>query len=232
MNPLPALLEIPCIDLAQDYTPEGARQALEQAPALELKQHWLPQTEPGFRPGRARLAWTNAGELLVLAELQDRDIHAERPTSDRRLWRLGDLLEVFIRPEEAPEYYELHVTPNGDTACLHWPSFEQFMELSSHPSWPQAWGDYVLEPVPFTHCVRVQPADERWEVLVRIPVTTMFQGCGLLEGSRWRVNISRYDFTRGDPQPVLSATAHLPRCAYHLVEFWNQVQLGNQAPGA
>lgn len=200
--------------------------ARSQAMELELRQSWLPGLEAAFQPGTVRLLHSGAGELLVYAALADMDVFAERPeeAGHTRFWELGDVLEIFLQRERARDYHEMHINPHGDVQVLRWPSYEEFQEFSRRPEWPEGLENYRV-----VDALEVLRAEEQtngagdgrpgWQVFARVRLP------GLEAGTRWRVSIARYDYTRGAAQPVLSATAPLPRRSFHLAEHWTLIEL-------
>jgi hypothetical protein len=60
----------------------------------------------------------------------------------------------------------------------------------------------------------------RWVVLAEIPASLVCGAPTPLPGQRWRFSFSRYDYTRGRAEPVISSTSPHPCADFHRQEDW------------
>lgn len=185
--------------------------AFQHAPALPLRQAWLPRSEENFRAGTVRLGRRETA-LLCFAHLEDRSIFGEATGDHQRLWELGDVFEIFLRDPARPEYLELHVTPFGHRLQLRYPSAQAFAELRKK-------GDplscLVREPV-FDFSVR--PVVSGWEVFSRVPLAAISPG----PIRELLVSFSRYDYGSKSEPPVLSSTSPHTVCDFHRQDEWTR----------
>ncbi len=201
---------IPRVDLDFGRTLEEWRSAFVSVPKLEFLQAWRETVEPGFRPGVARIGWTSQS-FWVLAELEDESFVNRATGLNQRTWELGDVLEIFIKTESEVGYYEFHITPDNHHLQLRFPKPGLvFMGMT--------FETYMLEGELIRSQVWPFPEEKRWAIGVEIPMTLFNES--LCEGSRIRFSISRYDFTEGQPRPVLSSTSPLQAMRFHRVENW------------
>src|SRR5262249_17228259 len=84
---------------------------------LKMQQGWLPQLEPDFLPATVRVRWS-ADAMLVEAELSDVDMFNPAKNFNDVAYNLGDVFEMFVRPEWQSAYYEVHVTPSNQVLQL------------------------------------------------------------------------------------------------------------------
>jgi hypothetical protein len=206
---------IECMPVRRASTDWTDREAsLHLSPRLELDQPWRAESEPDFQPGVVQIGCGEAG-LYVLATLYDRDIFTDMTAHNQPAWRLGDTFEMFFKADATDPYIELHVTPNNLSLNYRFAHPAPSVETRGRP--------VTLPPGSFRHDVRVASDLASWQVWAEIPR-------GLVDAtndpqSRWRMSFSRYDATRGRPDPVLSSTAPLPRPDFHDVEHWHRVDM-------
>ncbi len=209
-------IQCPKIRIGNDDSWDDIRLAFQGSAECRMGQAWLPAPDPRFRSGVVRSGW-RAGEWLVYAELEDDE--AFNPISDFNglLFMHGDVLELFLRPVDQAAYCELHIAPNNQKFQLRIPSGEVFRRPRAEPGVPKEW--LVRDPVIFSR-VRVEAAQRRWLVFAAIPFG-MVSECGTAgPGTRWKFSFSRYDYTRGESEPVHSSTSPHKRLNFHIQEDW------------
>lgn len=166
-----------------------------------LVQPWAAAPEGDFSPASAAVG-CRGDALLVLAEMTDRDVFTRADRHNQRMWELGDAFEMFLEADGAPDYYELHVAPNDLRLQLRIPI--------PRPS-GRAPEELMVACALFESRVWAEPAG--WTVLATVP----FSSTG---GRPVRFSFSRYDYTRGRPEPVLSTTSAHARLDFHRREEW------------
>lgn len=187
--------------------PAGGREEI-------LRQAWRDEPEAGFQPGRVRFAITTH-VIQVRAVLEDLDIHTEANAFNQPLFQLGDTFEMFFRPAGQAAYLEVHVGPGNQQFQLRIPSADLF---AAHRDRTEPWRNWVLPAPPcFTSRTRVEPG--RWQVEARIPVGAIAEQ-PVRAGDRWLYSFSRYDYTRGQAQPVLSSTSPHRERNFHRQQEW------------
>lgn len=187
----------------------------QTGPELHFQQAWRAPQEQGFRPATACLR-REASHLVVKAELMDDDIFNPETRCHQPFYRCGDVFEIFLRPTHQAAYTELHVGPNNQTFHLHIPSAELF---TAHRSDPEAWRQWIVAERRFESGVVVDAGAKRWRVEASIPLAVISDR-PVQAGDRWLFSFSRYDYTRGRPEPVLSSTSPHTELNYHAQSEW------------
>ena len=181
-----------------------------------LRQAWRSEPEAGFQPGRVRFAITTR-VIRVRAVLEDRDIYNGAAGFNQPVFQMGDAFEMFFRPAGQAAYLELHVGPGNQQFQLRIPSAERFAARRGEP---EAWREWLLPAPPcFTSQVRVEPG--RWEVEAQVPVEAIAVA-PVRAGDRWLYSFSRYDYTRGQAQPVLSSSSLHRERNFHRQQEWGE----------
>lgn len=183
--------------------------AFADATPYEFAQTWRKKLHSHFAPGVVKAAWTPEN-FWVYAELTDIDIYNEARELNEDTYQLGDTLEVFIRPGQAKEYFELHVSPDNQHLQLFYPK-------GKFPVSKEECAVYGTEV--FFSRVLVEQEVNRWRVFGQFPVANLNGGV-LAAGDEWKVSFSRYDYTRGEAHPVLSSCSPHHRSNFHDVKDW------------
>lgn len=193
---------------------------LAGAPAVEARQAWRAEPEPGFRPMRVKAGWTREA-LYVYAEIEDADIFNPETQFNAMSFLTGDVFEIFLRPAGQEAYFEIHVTPENQKLQLRFPSARALAEPRAEPGLPAAWyiGQRVIESR-----VRVNAAAERWELVAEIPFDLVCEASRPKPGTRWRFSFSRYDYTRGQERPILSSTSPHAVVNFHRQAEWGELR--------
>ena len=192
---------------------DAVRSAFAEAPCFEYGQAWLSEQETGFRPGNVRIGWQQ-DDLLVLAELSDDDIYSNATGPNQWLWDLGDVFEIFLQGESGGDsYVELHVAPTNHTLQLGWPDAKALSLVRNQEA---SLESYIIPGQAFQSRVWTEARNDRWYVLATIP----FALIDATPGSRIAISLSRYDYTRGNPNPVISSTSPHALPCFHRQHEW------------
>jgi glucosamine-6-phosphate deaminase len=189
------------------------QRAFQSAESCTLRQTWLPTHEGDFAPATVRTGWRD-DSLLVLAELTDRDIFSQATGLNQRCWELGDSFEIFLRDETRDGYLELQVTPNNQRLQLRYAGREALERARATGD----FGDALISGDAFRSKVWIEP--DRWVVLAEIPSALVCGAPVPLAGRQWRFSFSRYDYTRGRVEPVISSTSPHPQADFHRLQDW------------
>jgi hypothetical protein len=181
--------------------------------AAPFGQSWLPGLEAGFQPGEVRVFRTER-HLVVLGTMTD----AAPANSSRGLnamhFRKGDVFEVFLKPPGGEAYWEIHVTPEGETYQVRIPSAVEFQSRRKEAGTiEELVKPYLLEP-PAARCLARRVEDRPgWDAAVFFPLPAESSG-------EWRVSGCRYDHPAGGGEPVLSSISPLTRRDFHHQPDW------------
>jgi len=189
--------------------------AFAQADRCVMGQAWLAEPELDFLPATVRTGW-RGDALLVFAELQDADVHTRATAHNQRMWELGDVMELFLQPADSPGYVEFHVTPNNLRLQLRFPDPLALRRAQSS----NAFDDLILPDGTFRSRVWTQPANRKWFVYAEVPAAGVGAADRPLAGMEWRFSFSRYDYSRGRPEPVISSTSPHAQPSFHRREEW------------
>jgi hypothetical protein len=193
---------------------------LSDAQAVESKQAWRSELEPGFRPMRVKTGWTRDA-WYVHAEIEDADIFNPEKQFNALSFMKGDVFEIFLRPCDQDAYFEFHVTPENQKLQLRFPSSAELAAPRAQPGLPPEW--FISHRV-IESRVRVNTATQRWEVAAEIPLDLICEASRPQSGSRWLFSFSRYDYTRGREKPLLSSTSPHTVLNFHRQEDWGELR--------
>jgi hypothetical protein len=184
-------------------------------PALALRQHWNGTDALPQEAGVARIGATTMG-LSVHIRYEDADIFSTATANQQRMWQLGDVVEVFVKPGlERSDYWEVHVTPNDFLMDLSIPSRAGFQ------SGEHSWAD-IISPESGT-VFQTLVADGAWVAELTIPWSA-FGVTGIPDkGTTWQFAVCRYNYNGGLEDPELSSTAPLSERNFHRYEDYSDL---------
>jgi hypothetical protein len=178
---------------------------------------------PGHFPhegGNVRLAW-GQNNLYISVELIDLDIVAEGNKDQLYHYRLGDVLEVFLKPENKPWYVELYVTPAGYKTWFFWPKLGDPPQIEDVP-------EFTVKAKCHGTLNKETDIDECWSAEMVVPIKAlMAHGEPFGPDSQWRVLVARYNYSRQLPIPWLeySMAPALERTDFQLQSGYARLQL-------
>ena len=150
--------------------------------------------------GKLRLLY-DKNFLYVAAELVDSEVTSTGTRNQTHLYAQGDVVEVFIRPEQHRYYWEIYGTPNNLTSCFYFPS-------GGTLGLPSIFGPTSVK-ISVTSSVdgtfnNWKDKDKGWKTLIRIPLAELRKnGMKFAPGEKWTIFIARYNYSR-----------FLPTCEY------------------
>ncbi len=173
--------------------------------------------------GEARLAWDDQ-YLYVAVLYHDSDIVAEGTKDQEHHYLMGDLAEVFLKPEANTWYWELYVTPHGKKTHLWFPGSGR-MGLKSSEA-------YSMELHVAAQCQGTlndwKDKDTSWTGEMAIPIKELERfGDKFGPDTAWTILVSRYNYSRYLPLrgPELSMTPQLPVTSYHYHDGYATLRL-------
>jgi len=190
----------------------------ERTPAypLCLARDRAARGEVLAEPGEVRLAW-DEDHLYLGVRLADSDVVARGDHDQMHHYRLGDVVELFLKPEGAPWYWELYVTPRGRKSSFFLPGRRQLTD--------RGCGLCAAARVDGT-CNDSADRDNGWTAEMAVPLAGLDAGGHPLSpGGRWRILVARYNHGRPFPEPELSTAPPLSRNDFHLLEEYALLEL-------
>ncbi|MEI6083813.1 MAG: carbohydrate-binding family 9-like protein [Verrucomicrobiota bacterium] len=181
------------------------------AESIGFQQAWLPSPQPELRPTTVRTAWRDDA-LLVQAELSDADIFNPVTGFNSMFYEKGDVFEIFLRPTTQDAYSEIHIGPDNQKLQLRFP---RAGILGTRPI-----QEFLISNPVIVSRVELLPAQNLWKVSAEIPFALVQEAGPVRPGTQWLFSFSRYDYTRGQVQPVLSSSSPHQKLNYHRQEEW------------
>jgi hypothetical protein len=171
----------------------------------EYGQPWLPQVESAFQPGRVAIGLED-DVLVIRADLGDTHVMRNEYSFNFPAFTECDAFEMFLGPTDAEAYYELHVTPSNSLLQLFFDGTGEKKNLEDR---------MLAEPL-FTSETAI--TTDGWSVSARIPLSRLFPG----SHREWLLSFGRYDYTPGEPKPVISSTSPHTVCNFHRKQEWHR----------
>jgi hypothetical protein len=197
--------------------------AFTGAEACALVRAWRSDPHPRFRPATARVGWRE-NALWVLAEIEDDDIFNAATTLNQRTWETGDAFEIFLCPEGQDAYYEFHVTPENQHLLLRFPDTEATPRIrAAGAAGADMLKQYLLADVGLRSWTWVEPERGRWTALAAIDGASLAPAGNIRPGDAWGFSFCRYDYTRGEPEPVTSSTSPHQVADFHDQTAWGRL---------
>lgn len=187
-----------------------------------MQQGWLAKPDEKLRPASVRFGWENDA-FWVLADLPDDFIASRSTDHNQDMWTLGDVFEIFIARNGSPHYLELHVTPNNHRLHLIC-SLENTQKIRDKKA---SLDDFRRPPSAFDSWVQKPKGQNKWQVLVRIPSSTLPDGKSFAAGDKLELSFSRYDAGPEGTPDILSSTSPHRELSYHRRHEWREVVLKN-----
>ena len=173
--------------------------------------------------GDVQLAW-NERYFYVAVRFDDSDIVAEGKEDQLQHFRLGDTVELFLKPNGCTWYWELHATPSGRKSSFWLPGRGR-LGLASGRQYQ--CGLRVAARINGT-INNWQDKDRHWIAEMAIPVEDLTaHGQTFQPGSDWRILIGRYNYSRYLPRKELSMCPNLSRTDFHLHEEYGILELAH-----
>ena len=165
--------------------------------------------------------------LYVGIRMEDSDVVAECEQDQKHLYKFGDTLEVFLKPEKAPFYWEIYIAPNGRTAVFFYPSQGRFGLSGNLPKVSP------LEKFRAKACVSgtlndYSDKDKGWTAELAIPLDEIGKkGIAFTPENKWTFLIYRVNYSLSLPWVE---TTMYPNKVWNCHAFENYVPLlfGNE----
>jgi hypothetical protein len=213
--------EIICAELTafNEADLAAVQRAFQAVKPCQLLQAWQPEVSSGFAPASVCVGWREDC-LLVFAELTDHGIYSYATGINQRVWELGDAFEIYLRPDGQTDYIQLDITPNNHWTQLRITSAEALRRAQT----ANEFAGLVLPGNHFRTATWLLPEKNRWFVYAAIPARAVSGGTNLNAKERWYFSFSRYDYTRGDLEPVISSTSPHAQANFHRQQEWGVIQ--------
>ena len=171
--------------------------------------------------GEARLAWDDT-HFYVAIMFHDSDVVAEGKEDQLHHYKLGDLVELFLKPDDQTWYWELYATPAGKKTSFWFPGRGR---LGVPSGFEYQCGLRVAATCKGT-LNNWQDKDTSWTAEMAMPIKDLTaRGEKFAPGAKWRILVSRYNYSRYLSHSELSMTPQLSKTNYHLYEEYGALEL-------
>jgi hypothetical protein len=189
---------------------------------LHMQQGWRRTIQKGFLPAVVRVGWSRSA-MLIEAELGDCDMFNPAKNFNDVAFELGDVFEIFVRPETQDAYYEFHVTPTNQLLQLripregdiHKPKFGKTMDQKLAPY--KVWNPKIQTKV------KVDTANNKWTINAQVPFVLVMENGKMQPGMRWFCSFCRYDYTRHPANVVHASTSPHKKFSFHRLHEWTPI---------
>ena len=176
---------------------------------------------PVTEPGDVQLAWDEKF-FYVAVRFHDSDIVAEGKEDQLQHHRMGDLVELFLKPKGRTWYWELYATPSGRKSSF-WSPGRGRLGLASGRRYQCGLQVAVGNNGTLNNW---KDKDRYWTAEMAMPVEDLTaRGDTFEPGSDWRILIGRYNYSRYLPRKELSMCPQLSRTDFHLHEEYGILEL-------
>ena len=176
-------------------------------------------------PGTVRLLFDRQ-YLYVGAVLTDDDIISLGTRDQQVHCGEGDVFEIFLKPENANYYWELHITPAGYCAVIFYPS--RGYHFLSKIVMPEV---RPLKKIKYKSVIsgtlnRSGDFDRLWSLEAAIPLDELAaKGIPFDSDHPWRILIGRYNYSCHQKICELSSFPQLNRFNFHAHEEYGTIRL-------
>ena len=188
---------------------------------FSLGEDQIAQGKKLTEPGDVQLARDDT-HFYVAIKFYDSDIVAEGKEDQLHHYRMGDLVELFLKPEGYTWYWELYATPISKKTSFWFPGRGR-MGLES--GFQYQCGLQVAAENNGT-VNKWEDGDRYWTAEMAMPIRDLAsRGETFRPGSNWRILVARYNYSRYLPWKELSMCPQLSKTNYHLHEEYGILEL-------
>ena len=176
--------------------------------------------------GEARLAWDNEF-LYVAVTFKDSDLVAEGKEDQLYHFKMGDTVEVFLKPADQTWYWELYATPKGNKSSFFIPGRGR-QGLDSTARYECGLIVRAKHEGTLNHW---EDKDAGWTAELAIPVKDLTaRGEVFRPDSGWFILVSRYNYSRYLLKKEISTAMPLIDFgpSLHSYEGWAELRLEKQ----
>ncbi len=201
--------------------------AWTEAPVVSLRHlRWNDLTQPAaarasgekdvFERGTVRFLYDDR-YFYIGFELEDADVVARGRKNGLRHFEYGDVVEIFLRYENGPGYWEFHVTPRGMTSSYFFAGSGYLGLVNPSRPFPGYEAVARIDGTP-DDC---RDSDHGWSAEMRIPRAELEKAFGhvFAPGEAWRLLAGRYNYHYRNRFVQHSSYPFLPKTHFHLIEY-------------
>lgn len=170
--------------------------------------------------GNVRLAWDD-NYLYIGVWFKDSDIVAEGKEDQMSHYQTGDVLEVFLKPEESTWYWEFYATPLNKKSTYFYPGRGR----TPLPSIKEYRCDLKICSMCNGTINNWRDIDQGWSAEMAVPIKALASfGNTFGPGSQWRMLIARYNYSRYLPEVELTMSPQISHTKFDLYEDYGLIK--------
>lgn len=152
--------------------------------------------------GQVKAIWRD-NSLWISAQFDDGDVVAKGDRNGQEHYKLGDCLEIFLKPEHSDWYWEIWVNPKGNYTTVFWEKKGQ-----------QHSRTFELNAA----CGKTETG---WSVELELPFDGLLQQGGLLKLGQWTMLVARQNYS-GDVDINTRELSSYPRLSQNNFHLTNE----------
>lgn len=163
-----------------------------------------------------KILW-NEEYLAFGVSMEDSDIVAEGTQKDNQtlLYTKGDIVEIFIKPVDAPYYWELYGTPNELKSILFYPSRGRLLVPSTLDQNPE---EITVKTQLYGTLNDWTTVDTGWDMIMKVPLRMLSKYGKKLESGQWTIMAGRQNYSYSLPMKEESCYPPLATSDFHNTE--------------
>lgn len=171
---------------------------------------------------KVKLLWDD-NFLYIGAVFEDSDVVNLGKNDQEMLYSTGDLLEVFLKPEQVSYYWEIYGSCNNLKTWLFYPSRGWVGLPDANKYKPDA---FMAAATVDGTLNKWQDRDTGWTLEIAIPVKALtVNGDKFDNSANWTILLARYNYSRYLPLKELSAFPKMSNVNWHIYEEYARLIL-------
>jgi Carbohydrate family 9 binding domain-like len=184
---------------------------------LSLAKDQLDRKKKLAEPGEVRIAWDN-DNIYLAVKFYDSDIKARGTKDQMHHYRLGDTVELFLKPEAQTWYWELYATPQNKKSTFWLPRHKKGLIIKELGLRVATYCEGTLNSS--------SNKDKFWTMEMAIPIKNLSSSEQPFDsGEKWRILVGRYNYKHHSRRPERSMTPQLSKTDYHRHQEYGILQL-------
>ena len=179
-------------------------------------------------PGKVQFAYDDQ-YIYCAFSCADLDVIARGTEQDQHQYLMGDVVEVFLAPENQDFYWELHLTPTGLTKAFFFPSHGYLGMRDPLPAASPVLGGARVDGT----LNAWSDTDHGWTAEMAIPLAMLTQeGIAKPPLGRWRILVGRYNYGRQLSAPEMTMYPIMPILWFHMTDRYATMNFQSARPEA
>ncbi len=184
---------------------------------LALSQAQLNRGKKLTEPGEVRIVWDDKFLYLGI-KFYDSDIKARGTRDQLYHYKYGDVVELFLKPENQTWYWEFYATPHSRKSSFWLPRHKKGLTRKEIGLQVAAYCEGSLN--------NSRDKDQFWSVEMAVPIKKIASPEQPFKpGEKWRILVARYNHKRYLRHAELSMTPQLSKADYHRHQEYGILQL-------